>query len=144
MNGTSKTRTHRFLVPRMELAQAMPDLQHNQSMKILSSLARKDKSKNKQAAQEGLHPCTSSHVAYMMCLRRYPDTYMRRCDTAASKHAECVKSHNNWKPEAEFDSLQFLEHFKIFAECRRFRKSDPKEILREGATAAIHFVNNNK
>ena len=119
----------------------MPDLQHNQAIKILSSLKRKDKSKDKQAAKEGLHPCTTSHVAYMMCLRRYPDTYLRKCETAATKHADCVKSHENWKMETETDSLQFLEHFKIFAECRRFKKSDPKEILREGATAAIHFVN---
>jgi hypothetical protein len=43
------------------------------------------------------------------------------------------------RPEREFDHLQFLEHLKIFAECRRYKKRDPRQILSEGSTAMISF-----
>jgi len=139
MNGTSKARTHRLLNPRFELSQLMPDLQHNQASKIIANIKRKDRALNQDVKNDGMHPCASSHVSYMMCMRRYPDSYLKQCDTQASKHANCIKTSEFWKPEREFDHMQFLENFKIFGECRRFKKTDAREILRQGATAAIQF-----
>ena len=139
MNGTSKTRTHRFLNPRFELTQAMPDILHHQSVKIIASIKRGDRRKSKGQASDGMHPCTTTHVSYMMCLRRFADTYKDRCAVEATQHATCIKSNEFWEPEQDFDHLHFLEHFKIFSECRRFKKRDPGEILRQGMAAAIQF-----
>ena len=139
MNGTSKTRTHRLLNPRFELAQVMPDLQHHQAAKILASIKRNDTMSSKDRAHNGMHPCASTHVTYMMCMRRFPDTYKERCSIEATKHASCIKVNEFWKPEREFDHLHFLEHFKIFSDCRRFKKTDARQVLRESTMAAIQF-----
>jgi hypothetical protein len=141
MNGTSKARTHRALNPRMELLQAFPDIQHNQAKKMLAGMKRKES--NKDMKGSGLHPCLNSHVAYMSCLRRYPDTYIKRCNVAANAHAQCVRQNASWVGEKNFDHLQFLEHFKIFAESKTFRKSDPKNIMKQGSSVALHFATSN-
>ena len=117
----------------------MPDLQHNQAAKILASIKRNERNLNKDQSKDGMHPCTLSHVSYMMCMRRFADSYKERCAIEATKHANCIKANEFWKPEQEFDHLHFLEHFKIFGECRRYKKTDLRETLRETATAAIQF-----
>ena len=124
----------------MELALTMPEIKHHQGEKFLAKLKKSAKLRSQKTGTDGMHPCTTSHVAYMMCMRRHPDTFLKKCDTQAVKHAECIQSNQDWEPESSFEHVQFLEHLRVFAECRKFKKLDPQEIMRDGMAGVLDFV----
>ena len=138
MNGVSKRKSHRLLQPTLELSQTFPEIEHRQGRKILATIRRRE------APPQTMHPCVKSHVNYLHCMKKYPDTYLKRCMIPATKHMECLSDHSHWEPDQKFEYLSFLEHFKVFSEARYYKHSDPKAILREGAATVLSLASPDK
>ncbi len=131
MNGTSKQRSHFLLRQQIHLAQSFPLIEHSLGAKIVASIRRKE------APPQTMHPCVKSHVSFTNCMRRYPDSYDKRCATHSEKHADCLRDHELWRSDEKFEYLSLLEELKVFAEARTFKRLDAKKAMKEGVACVL-------
>merc|ERR1719335_216255 len=82
---------------------------------------------NKETGIETDHPCSKPFDAFLICLRRYPDTYERRCQVEAGRFLMCCEQHKDWQAPESYSYMRFLERFKVFTEGRpgRFKYEKP-------------------
>ena len=133
MNGVSKRKSHRLLSRQLELSLSVPEIPHRQGAKILAAIRRKE------APPQTMHPCVKTQVSYTHCLRRYPETFDKRCSIQASKHSECLSANAHWEPDAKFEYLTFLEHLNVLSESRTYKKTDPQAVFKEGAAFLVNL-----
>eukprot|EP00746_Dinoflagellata_sp_MGD_P002542 gnl/MRDRNA2_/MRDRNA2_104966_c0_seq1.p1 gnl/MRDRNA2_/MRDRNA2_104966_c0~~gnl/MRDRNA2_/MRDRNA2_104966_c0_seq1.p1 ORF type:complete len:158 (+),score=22.80 gnl/MRDRNA2_/MRDRNA2_104966_c0_seq1:94-567(+) len=86
------------------------------------------------------HPCSKNFDGFLICLRRYPDTYHKKCKIEAARYMMCLEQHKDWTIPEEYSYMRFLERFGLFTEGNpgRFRIQKPS-IAHEGVGTTMSF-----
>jgi hypothetical protein len=133
MNGVSGPKNHPLLQQTLALATKAFAIPHHQGGKILQSIRRRE------APPQSMHPCVKQHVSYAHCVRRYPNTYEKRCGITMTKYSECLREHSTWQPDKKMDYLSFLEELNLFGPSRRSKSTMPIKKTPQGNATIFSF-----
>lgn len=134
--GTFKKRSHRMLerFQQMEIPYDFPKMPWIMAKRIVA----KRISKKEGGIQTQDHPCSKVYDGFLACVRRYPETYQKRCRTEAGKCLACFQEHKDWKASPKFTYMPFLEHFRLFQEGTQSREEGIGRFLYNDPTPKTH------
>eukprot|EP00922_Rhytidocystis_sp_ex-Travisia-forbesii_P047904 GHVS01071416.1.p1 GENE.GHVS01071416.1~~GHVS01071416.1.p1 ORF type:complete len:149 (-),score=10.48 GHVS01071416.1:294-740(-) len=115
MNGCSKRRSHKALLPALELQQQFPKLQYFQAQFCVAKI------KTSTGQRDQLHPCMRTWAKFKQCCVRFNDTSEKRCVVEASLHHKCLGDNKEWRPPGKMPYMKILEHFRIFNDQYGYR-----------------------
>eukprot|EP00439_Symbiodinium_sp_Y106_P030263 s5677_g3.t1 len=105
-----------------------------------AGLEAKRISKKEGGIQTRDHPCSKAYDSFLECVRRYPDSYQKKCRTEAGKYLACMEENKSWKSQTRFTYMRFLEHFRLFTEGSGGREEGIGRFLYKDPTPRTHGV----
>ncbi|CAK0903520.1 unnamed protein product [Prorocentrum cordatum] len=94
--------------------------------------------RKKETGNEEDHPCSKHFDSFLVCARRYPQNYDKKCRTEAGKYLACLEENQKWKASEPYQYMRFLEHFRVFSEGSGSWDEGPGKFRYEEQTPKTH------